>query len=337
MPSPTVAVTAGTSLIGSSMAGSAARSAAKTSANAQIRAAEIAAEEQRFRPVGVSTRFGSSQFQFGPEGRLTGAGYEASPEIQALQDRLSALYGDSLGMAERAAPVAGGLFDLAGQYMATTPEQARQQYINEQTALLDPIRREEEQRLASSVFGRGRAGLNVGATGQPELAALAAARRTQDLQLAAGAEAAAQQRIGFGTGLFDTASQLQTRALSPFQAQFGTAQLLEEAALQPLDIGAQLGGRSAQAGQASGQSLLQGGLTASQTRLQGSMVGPSLMANNISNIGNQYLQQQQQQQLFNQMMMARSPSIYGASNVYGPYGSGTVPTLSPNVGEIYDI
>jgi hypothetical protein len=318
------------------MAGSAARSAAKTSANAQLRAAEIAAEEQRFRPVGLTSRFGQSQFQFGPEGRLSGAGYEASPEVQALQERLSALSGDSLGMAERTVPVSGGLFDLASQYMATTPEQARQQYINEQTALLDPIRREEEQRLASSVFGRGRAGLNVGATGQPELAALAAARRTQDLQLAAGAEQAAQQRLGFGTGLFGTAAQLQTQALAPFQTQFGISQQLESAAQDPLRLGAELGGRSAQAGAQAGQSLLTGGLGAAQTRAQGSMVGPSLMASSLSSAGNQYLQNYQNQQMFNQLMMARSPSIYGSSNVYGPFGSGTVPTLSPDA-NVYDI
>ena len=330
MPWISGAIIGGLGLIGSSMAGQSAERAARTSAESQERAAQLAAEEQRFRPVGITSRFGTSQFQFGPEGRLTGAGYQASPEIAALQDRLSALYGSSLGFAERAAPVSGGLFDLAGQYMAQTPEQARQQYIREQTALLDPIRREEEQRLASSVFGRGRAGLNVGATGQPELATLAAARRSQDLQLAAAADAAAQQRIGFGTGLFGTAAQLQTQALSPFQAQFGTAQLLEQAAQQPLDIGAQLGGRTATAGQAAGQSLLQGGLNAAQTRLQGSLVGPSLMASNISNIGQQYMQQQQQQRMFDQMMQMRSPAIYGSSNVYGPYGTGTVPTFNAN-------
>jgi hypothetical protein len=303
----------GSNLLGSAIAGRSAERSAKTAANAQLEAARIAAEEQRFRPVGITSRFGSSNFQFDPEGRLTGAGYEASPEITALQDRLSALYGSSLGMAERTAPVAGGLFDLAGQYMATTPEQARQQYIREQTALLDPIRREEEQRLASSVFGRGRAGLSVGAAGQPELATLAAARRTQDLQLAAGAEQAAQQRIGFGTGLFGTAAQLQTQALSPFQAQFGTAQLLEQAAQQPLDIGAQLGGRAATAGQAVGQTLLQGGTNAANLRLQGSMVGPSLMASNISNIGGQLMQGYQQQQLMNQLMNQRTASIYGTN------------------------
>jgi hypothetical protein len=329
---------------GSYLAGKSAESAAGTSANAQLAAAQIAAEEQRFRPVGMTTRFGTSTFGFDDAGRLSSAGYQASPEIQALQDRLAALYGRGLGFAEgaeaAAAPLGGaaqGLFSLGQQYMAQSPEQARQQYINEQMALLDPIRAREEDRLASSVFGRGRAGLNIGDMGQPELFALASARRGQDLQLAAQAEQAAQQRLGFGAGLFGTGAGLlgtqyglQTQALAPFQTQFGTQQLLEQAAQQPLDIGAQLGGRTATAGANVGQSLLSGGLGAAQTQLQGSLVGPSLMANNLAGFGQQYLQQQQQQNLFNQLYgmnqlrtIPAGPGMGGAVNFGGTvYGVG---------------
>ena len=301
MPIAAAAIIGGASLLGSSMAGRSAEKAANASAQAQLQAARIAAEEQRFRPVGITTRFGASQFGFGPEGRLTSAGYTASPEIQALQERLANLYGTSLGQAEMAPGVSQGLFSLGQQYLAQTPQQARNQYLQEQYAMLDPIRQREEQRLASSVFGRGRAGLNVGDVGQPELAALANARRTQDLQLAAQAEQEARSRLGFGTGLFETGYGLQTKALAPFQQQFGVSQLLEQAALQPLDIGSQLGGRTATAGANVGQSLLTGGIGAAQTQLQGSLVGPSLMAQNISGFGQQYLRGQQQQQLFNQL------------------------------------
>jgi len=336
MPWISGAIVAGAGLLGSSMAGRSAERAANTSAGAQLEAARIAAEEQRFRPVGMSTRFGTSQFQFGPEGRLTGAGYTASPEIQALQDRLASLYGTSLGQAEQAqafgAPLgmAGqGLFGLGAQYLATSPEQARQQYIAEQQALLDPIRQREEQRLGASVFGRGRAGLNIGTQGQPELAALAGARRTQDLQLAAAAEQAAQQRIGFGAGLFGTGAGLfgtqyglQTQALGPFQSQFGLSQLLEQAAQQPLDIGAQLGGRTATAGANVGQTLLAGGMGAAQTQLQGSLVGPSLMAQNISGFGQNYLQNRQQQQLLDKLLGSRTSS--------SGFGSGSSSTLGAN-------
>jgi hypothetical protein len=38
----------------------------------------LAAEAAKFRPVGITTRFGSSNFQMSPEGYLTGAGYTVS-------------------------------------------------------------------------------------------------------------------------------------------------------------------------------------------------------------------------------------------------------------------
>ena len=322
----TALIAGGAGLLGSSMAGRSAQKAANTAANAQLEAARIAAEEQKFRPVGISTRFGTSQFGFGPEGRLETAGYSSSPEIQALQARLADLYGTSLGQAERAPAISEGLFGLGQQYLAQTPEQARSKYLQEQYAMLDPIRQREEERLASTVFGRGRAGLNIGTQGQPELAALATARRTQDLQLAAQAEQAAQQRIGFGAGLFGTGIGLQTQSLAPFQQQFGTAQLLEQAAQQPLDIGAQLGGRAATAGANVGQSLLTGGLGAAQTQLQGSLVGPSAMAQNIANTGQQFLRGQQQQQLFNQLY-----NPYTRAG-YSPVPSGFNDPYSANAG-----
>jgi len=316
MPIVTGAIIAGgAGLLGSSIAGRSAEKAANASAQAQLQAAKIAAEEQRFRPVGISTRFGTSRFGFGPEGRLETAGYSASPEIQALQARLADLYGSSLGLAETAPQTSQGLFNLGQQYLAQTPEQASRQYLQQQYALLDPMRAAEEQRLGASVFARGRAGLNIGGGGQPELAALAGARRTQDLQLAAQAEQEARNRITFGTGLFGTGIDLQTKALAPFQQQFGVSQLLEQAALQPLDIGAQLGGRAATAGANVGQSLLTGGLGAAQTQLQGSLVGPSAMAQNIANTGQQFLRGQQQQQMFNQLYGPSSPA--GLQSYYG--------------------
>ena len=340
MPDPVTGAIAGSSILGSAISGRSAEKAANTSANATIAATQLAAEEQRFRPVGMSTRFGTSQFEFGPEGRLSGASYTASPEIQALQNRLSALYGTSLGQAEQAqalgAPLGAagqGLFGLGSQYLATSPEQARQQYMQEQYALLDPVRQREEERIGASVFSRGRAGLNIGTQGQPELAALAGARRTQDLQLAAAADQAAQQRIGFGAGLFGTGANLigtqyglQTQALAPFQQQFGVSQLLEQAAQQPLDIGAQLGGRTATAGANVGQTLLTGGLGAAQTRLQGSLVGPSLMAQNISGFGQQYLQNKQQQDLFFKLY-----NPYGRAG-YSPFSSQYSDPYSANAG-----
>lgn len=335
---------AGASLIGGSMASSSANKAARTAANAQLRAAQIAAEEQRFRPVGVTTRFGQSQFQFGPEGRLTGASYEVSPEIQAIQDRLSALYGGSLAQAEEAqafqpqiSAQARGLFNLGAGYLSETPEAARQRIFNQLQDVRRPEQMREEARLGAGVFGRGRAGLNIGNIGQPELFALGQAREEQRMRDALAAEQQAQQQIEFGRGLFGSALGLQeagyglqSSALGPFQTQFGLTQLLEEAGQAPLDIGAQLGGRSAQAGANVGQSLLAGGQAAANLRLQGSLVGPSATANTLSNLGQNPQIQQAIQGLFGRAQQMASPVIYGSSNVYGPYGTGTVPILNPN-------
>ena len=309
----------GSSIIGGLSSRSAAKqqaAASREAAQAQLEAARIAAEEARFRPVGISTRFGQSQFQYGPEGRLSGASYTTSPEIQALQNRLSALYGDSLGLAEQAVAPAQTLFGLGQQYLAQSPEQARNQYLQEQYAMLDPIRQREEQRLGASVFGRGRAGLNIGDVGQPELAALATARRTQDLQLAAQAEQEARNRISYGTGLFGEAARLGTTALAPFQSQFGLSQLLEQAGQQPLDIGAQLGGRSATAGAQAGEALLRGGMAAASTQLGGRQY--QIAANQLAgqNLMNSF---------FNQLGFGQkqAPAPISQATPYYPMGTGS--------------
>jgi hypothetical protein len=250
---------------------------AEDAAYAQREAARMGAEASAFRPVGMTTRFGTSDFGFENIGgipRVTSASYQVSPELQALQDALMQLTGGGLGYAQdamgAAAPLgqaAQGLFGLGSQYLARSPEEARQQYMQEQYAMLDPIRQREEQRLGSSVFGRGRAGLSIGDIGQPELFALSSARRAQDLQLAAQAEAAAQQRAQFGAGLFGTGAGLlgqqygiPTQALGPLQSLLGTVGSIEELGQQPFQLGLQVGGAS-QPGATAGANLLSSGLS----------------------------------------------------------------------------
>lgn len=259
------------SAVGNYLGAKKASSAAKEAAIRQEQAAQAAREEMRFRPVGITTRFGSATPQF-EDGRFSGYSYAATPELQALQDQLSGIYGGSLGQVSEAAALqpqymqAGqGLFNLGQQYLATTPQEAKQQYMSEQMAALRPYDIEEEQRLAASVFGRGRGGLSVGAGGQPELQALSESRRRRDLQLAAGAEQAAQQRIGFGTGLLGQGTGvigqgygLQQAAMTPFQQQFALAQQLEGAAQQPLQIGSELGQAASAAGKYAGAAYQSG-------------------------------------------------------------------------------
>jgi len=340
---------AGAGLIGSSMAGRSAERAARTSAAAQLEAANRAASASAFRPVGISTRFGTSQFQTGTDQYgtpiVTGASYTASPELRALQDRIAALYGQSLGEAEGARefgmPLQAAsqrLFGLGAGYLAESPEAARQRAFNILQDVRRPEQMREESRLAATAFGRGRAGVNIGGAGQPELFALARAREEQRARDVLEAENLAQRQIQFGTGLFGTGANLestrlglQSTALSPFMTQFGAVQSLENAALQPLEIGTQLGGRNVNTAGAS--SLLQGGLGAAQTQLQGSLVGPTLMSQGLSNISGQYMQQQRQNALFDRLYGQGSPwwnSTAGAQargvNLFGAGYSG--PQLS---------
>lgn len=262
------------------------RRAAEQAAAQQAEAGRQAANIAAFRPVGMTSRFGTSRFgvtDVGGVPRVTSAEYEVAPELRAIQDRLMGLTGGALTTAEEAqaaarplGQAAAGLFGLGQQYLAQSPEELRQRYFGQQQALLAQPRAAEEARLAASVFGRGRAGVNVGPTGQPELATLAAARRQQDLALAAQAEQAAQQQLGYGASLFGTGASLlgqqyavPTQALAPLSSLLGTVGTIEQLGQQPFQMGLAVGG-AAQPGAQAGATLLGQGLSqAAQTRYQG--------------------------------------------------------------------
>jgi hypothetical protein len=123
---PAAFISAGLGYLGAQEQASATEYAANQSAAAQREAARLAAEAAKFRPVGITTRYGTSNFQFDPSGYLTGAGYNVSPELKAYQDRLMGLTGGALTQAEQAqqqyAPLqtaATGLFGLGQQYLTT--------------------------------------------------------------------------------------------------------------------------------------------------------------------------------------------------------------------------
>ena len=291
MPIAAAAIMGGASLLGGSMQAKAARGAAEQSAQAQLEAARIAAEAAKFRPVGVTTRYGTSNFQFDPSGYLTGAGYTVSPELQAYQDRLQALTGGALTQAEMAqqqyAPLqqsATGLFGLGQQYLQQTPEQVASQYMRQQQDLLAPSRERQMAQLQNQLFQQGRGGLSVGATGArpsgaaglgattPEMEAYYNALAQQDLQLASQAQQAGQQNVAFGAGLLGTGAGLmgqyqagQVGALSPFTSYLGAGSTIESLGQQPLEMGSALGGRAATYGANVGQALLTGGLGAART------------------------------------------------------------------------
>ena len=288
------------SVAGGLLGGASAADAASAAANAQTEAARIAAEEARFRPVGVTTRFGSSQFGFDPSGKLSSAGYTLSPDLKAYQDRLMALTGTELTQAEQAgqqyAPLTGaasGLFSLGQKYLAQTPEEVAQQYMTRQQDLLAPSRERQMSQLQNQLFQQGRGGLSVGATGArpsgaqglgattPEMEAYYNALAQQDAQLATQAQEAGQRQVAFGAGLFGTGADILNRyqtgqvgALDPFKAYLGTSSDIEKLGQQPLTIGSELGGRASTAGARAGEFITQGARNAAGYNYQANSYNP---------------------------------------------------------------
>lgn len=202
------------------------------------RAGREASAMAQFRPVGITTRFGASQFQVDPvTGQLVSAGYTTTPEIQKAQERL---------------------MGLGAGYLAQTPEQVAADYMARQQELLAPSRERQLAQLQNQLYQTGRGGLSVGATGArpsgaaglgattPEMEAYYNALAQQDAALAAQAQQAGQQQVGFGAGLFGKAGELETLAQ------------------QPLSLSSQLAQLASGAGARAGQLGLYGGLDAAR-------------------------------------------------------------------------
>jgi hypothetical protein len=103
--------------------------AAQAMIERETAAAKLGAQ---FRPIGMTTRFGTSNFAFDPvTGRLIDANYNLSPEAKAQQDRLAVLANAGLTQAEGAqaqyAPLQTGaqsLFKLGQGYLDETTDPA---------------------------------------------------------------------------------------------------------------------------------------------------------------------------------------------------------------------
>jgi hypothetical protein len=238
----------------------------------------VAKASAAFRPIGMTTRFGTSQFQVDPvTGQLTSAGYTLSPEAKAQQDRFMALSQQGLTQAEQAqaqfAPLQTGaqnLFNLGNQYIAQSPQDVAQNYLNQQMALLQPGRELELANLQNRLQQQGRGGLAVAQGGTmgattPELQALFNARAQQEAQLAANAQQFGQQQVQFGAGLLGTGAQTmgqyyggQQAAYAPYTTAMGQVQNLEALGQQPFQMGAQLGTTASTAGARAGALGLEG-------------------------------------------------------------------------------
>jgi hypothetical protein len=232
------------------------QSASQQSTQQQLEATRRAEQFATFKPVGVTTAFGQSNFGFDPTtGQLTSAGYTATPQIAAQREKL---------------------FTLGAEALPTTADTAalQQQYLEQQRGLLAPSREQQLAQLRNRQYQRGTGGLATGGTvagyapgagglmqTNPEMAAYYNALAREDATLGANAPIYAQdllnKRIATGTGLFTQAGALETMAQ------------------QPLTLGAGLGAQAATAGSRAGLYGLTGAQGAAQTQLYGNVANAS--------------------------------------------------------------
>ena len=223
------------------------QAAAEAAQRQALAGGQTAANMAAFKPVGTTTRFGTSSFQFDPTtGQLTSAGYNPSALATGYQNQLAGMTNQGLMQGQQ-------LQGLANQYLGESPEAVRQRYMQQQTALLAPQQEQQLAGIRNNLFQTGRQGLATGATSagglaatNPEMAAYYNALANQQRQISAGADQAAQQQIQFG-------QQLAGQAYSPFTAGFGAQSAVEQAAQQPLTLSSDLAKLQSGAGSIQGQ------------------------------------------------------------------------------------
>jgi hypothetical protein len=285
------------------------QAAAANAAAQQREAAQDAAYAAAFRPVGMTTRFGTSSFtrEIDPETGMpyvSAAGYTAAPELSLLQNRLFNQFNAGLSGAEQVAgqyaPVGVGaqnLMSLGQQYIAQSPEAAAAQFMQQQQGLLAGGREQQLSNIRNNLFQRGRTGLATGATStgmqatNPEMAAYYNALAQQDAALAAGATQAGQQRTQFGAGLLGTGAGLlgtqvqgTVGAYAPLQTQLGLAGQVEQMSMQPYNIGLQLGQASLPGQTAGAQIYNQGFQNAANTQYQGVQAANAINSQFLSSL-----------------------------------------------------
>ena len=254
----------------------------KLATDTATEAARVAAEAMKFKPVGVTTRFGATNYTYDDKGNLATAGYTLTPELKAIQDKLMSGATLSLDEAKKVADLydplkkaSSSLFDLGTSYLAKTPEQVASDYMAKQQDLLAPSRERQMSQLQNTLFQQGRGGLSVGATSArpsgarglgattPEMEAYYNALAQQDAALAAGAQQAGQQSVLFGKGLLGAGGEFlgkytagQTGAYDPFKSLLASAGTVESMGAGALDVGTALGGRRTTAASNAASTLL---------------------------------------------------------------------------------
>lgn len=218
-----------------------ARNAMKDAAADNQAAAQQAAAAAEFKPWAVTTGYGTSYFDKDKQQ----AGYTMSPVMQAFQNSLYQGAGDFMGQ------------------ISADPQVAAQQYMDRQMGLLQGSRGAEDIALRQQQLNQGRIGLGLSGASQgagagtgyvnPEQYQRDLARAMADQQMAAAAQdygqAQIDKAIARGTGLLQTGMGI------------------EEAAMKPMTIGADIGNRQATAGSSMATQLMAGGQAAANANL----------------------------------------------------------------------
>ena len=250
------------SLAGNVFGATQARKAGQEAAAASTAAGQQAAAAAEFKPYSITSGFGTGYF----DTNKNQAGYEIDPVLQAFRDQMY-----------------GGSADFLGQ-VTTDPNAAAQNYYNQQQGIMAGGREAEDIALRNQQMQQGRIGLGLssqamGAGGpagmgggylNPGQYSQQVARNMADQQLAASSMQMAQADID--------------RNIARGQGMLQTATGLEQLAMSPLQMGADIGNRQAIAGANQGQALLAGGQGAANANLASGLG----MAGMFSNAGNAF-------------------------------------------------
>lgn len=257
-------------LISGSKAADAAKGQAESLRAAGLRSSQMA----QFRPIGLRTGFGTSNFRVNELGQVEEAGYNLTPELESLRNRfLTGATGyDPTRVQQLTEPVYGGaasLFSLGGSYLGASPQEVAAKYVSDRTGLLQPSRAAEFGRLQARNFARGTGGLGVQtgtgtAPSNPALQAYYNSIFEQDRRLAAEAETEAMNRIRFGGELYGAGGKLAAGIPSlfsgsflPMETQLNLAKSVEALGQQPYQMSIDLANAQSGAGSRAGQLYLQ--------------------------------------------------------------------------------
>lgn len=278
----------GLNLVGGLFANQQNNSNAAAARDSTVQAAQIAADASRFRPIGMTNAYGTSQFTTDASGNVTGAGYAANPYLSAIQQRLLQAAPGNLIAGEQQQQAAGGLFNLGNQYLATSPQAAASTWMQQQQQLLQPEQDRAYAQIQNNLVNKGRQGLSVAqggdlANANPEMAAYYNAKMQNDRTLAAQADQYGMQRTQFGAGLFNTGNSIASQAYAPLTANLQAGNAVDAMGRGAFDTGVALGGRVTQGAQTAANALQSGMTTAANYNTQFTSPLTSLAAGATAN------------------------------------------------------